>query len=115
MNNWFEIYQWLYSYTIPKTFTDYGDLKKGKQRNLEGEKTRPNGLPILKDKRRGDVYSNATLIINTSHNNGKTIVHYEDCFPISLTQLDFSTQKSQEEYLTATVTFRYIYYSVERI
>ena len=57
-------------------------------------------------------YSDATLLILTSHNNGNIEVQFKDTFPISLTGIDFDSTTSAHETLTATVRLAYFYYDL---
>jgi len=54
--------------------------------------------------------SDATLLILTSHNNVSKEIKFTDCFPISLSAVEFSTQQTDIEYLQADVTFKYTYF-----
>ncbi len=58
----------------------------------------------------GGVFSDATLNILTSKNNPVTEVRFNDCFPISLSSLQYNQQATDTDYLTATVTFEYKLY-----
>lgn len=58
------------------------------------------------------VQSDATLIILNSHNNKTKEVQFKDCFPTSLSGLEFDVQ-SGIEYLTAEVTFKYSYFEIK--
>ena len=55
----------------------------------------------------------ATLSILTSHNNVSKEITFRDCFPTSLTALEFSTQQTDIEYLQADATFKYTYFEVK--
>ena len=58
----------------------------------------------------GGTFSDATLNILTSKNNPVTEVRFRDCFPISLSALQYNQQATDTDYLTATVTFEYKLY-----
>ena len=58
----------------------------------------------------GGVFSDATLSILTSKNNPVTEVRFSDCFPLSLSALQYDQQATDTTYLTATVTFDYKLY-----
>ncbi|MGY8866767.1 MAG: hypothetical protein ACKVJK_14230 [Methylophagaceae bacterium] len=55
----------------------------------------------------------ATLSILTSHNNVSKEITFRDCFPTSLSALEFSTQQTDIEYLQADATFKYTYFEVK--
>tara|TARA_B100000929_G_scaffold290391_1_gene283801 strand:- start:2747 stop:3376 length:630 start_codon:yes stop_codon:yes gene_type:complete len=58
----------------------------------------------------GGIFSDATLSILTSKNNPVTEVRFTDCFPLSLSALQYDQQATDTNYLTATVTFDYKLY-----
>ena len=58
----------------------------------------------------GGILSDSTLSILTSKNNPVTEVRFRDCFPISLSSLQYKQQATDTDYLTATVTFEYKIY-----
>ena len=58
----------------------------------------------------GGILSDSTLNILTSKNNPVTEVRFRDCFPISLSSLQYNQQATDTDYLTATVTFEYKIY-----
>ena len=57
--------------------------------------------------------SDATLSILSSHNNVTKEITFRDCFPTSLSAVEFSTQQNDIEYLQADVTFKYTYFEVK--
>ena len=56
--------------------------------------------------------SDATLSILSSHNNVTKEVTFKDCFPTSLSAIEFSTQQTDIEYLQADVTLKYTYFDI---
>jgi hypothetical protein len=62
----------------------------------------------------GESYKfDATLSILTSHNNVSKEITFRDCFPTSLSALEFSTQQTEIEYLQADASFKYTYYEIK--
>ena len=51
--------------------------------------------------------SDAILSILSSHNNVTKEIKFNDCFPVSLSGADFTSQANDVEYLQASVTFKY--------
>lgn len=98
LKNYHEIRDWLVGLGFPDTFKQHKEL-------LEQADT-----PFL-DGNRGKPWSDATLILNTSHNNKNMEVSFQDCFPVSLTGLTFSVQTDTVEIKEATVVFAYSKYS----
>ena len=59
----------------------------------------------------GAIYSDAKLIILTSRNIPKIEISFLDCYPKSLSALEYNQQATDIEYLTASVTFGYKYHT----
>ena len=59
-----------------------------------------------------DLYSNARLMILTSHSNTNHIVEFTNIFPISLSGVPFDATVGDVEYLLADVTFKYEKYEL---
>lgn len=109
---WYEIHKWIIGQGFPEKFKQYYDLKHGLDKDLDGNLIVPIGKPKPKI---GHIYSDATLLIHTSHNNPNIKITFSDAFPVFLSPLNFQTNLSDEKYLTCTVDFRYTYYIVEKI
>ena len=65
---------------------------------------------------RGDdleMYSDATLMINTSSNNANVEFNFIDCFPTSLGAIEFSTDAQDVAYAQCDLTLRYTYYTIK--
>jgi len=58
-------------------------------------------------------YSDATLMILSSNYNPTFKINFTDCFPKSLTGIDFDTSLNDINPITATVSFGFINYSIE--
>ncbi len=113
LENYQEIHGWLRGIGFPGGHEEFKNL-------LDGGSDR---FPTSKNSSQGDagrvkynapnvgaVFSDATLNILTSKNNPVTEVRFNDCFPISLSSLQYNQQATDTDYLTATVTFEYKLY-----
>ena len=60
-----------------------------------------------------EMYSDSTLIINTSSNNANIEINFIDCFPTSLGGIDFTTDVSDVAYAVCDLTLRYTYYTIK--
>ena len=58
------------------------------------------------------MYSDTTLVINTSSNNPNMYFSFEDCFPTSLGSIEFATDASEVEYSVCDLTLRYTLFKV---
>lgn len=68
---------------------------------------------IIKDPKGESYKFDATLSILTSHNNVSREVTFSDCFPTSLSAIEFSTQQTDIEYLQADASFKYTYFEIK--
>ena len=57
--------------------------------------------------------SDATLSILSSHNNVTREIKFKDCFPTSLSAVEFSTQQTDIEYLQADVVLKYTTFEIK--
>lgn len=60
-----------------------------------------------------DLYSDGTLTILNGINKPLFSVRFKDMFPISLSDINFDATLTDQEYLTADVTFTYLIYNFE--
>ena len=93
--NWTEIYDWMVGLGSPTTIKEYK------------ENVRKKGTEAI--------VSDATLTILNSVMNPNFEIMFRDMFPTSLSELPFDSTMSDIDYLTATVTFRYLNYEFRRI
>lgn len=89
MAGYFEIYNWLISIGFPENFNQYKGLQ-------ESQKGAPNQL-----------LSDATLTILTSNFTPNLEVRFEDLYPVSINNIEFTSMDSDVNYLSATATFKY--------
>jgi hypothetical protein len=102
LENYQEIHGWLRGLGFPGGHEEFKNLLSGgSDRFPTSKNTTPN---------QGAIFSDATLNILTSKNNPVTEVRFNDCFPISLSALQYNQQATDTDYLTATVTFNYKLY-----
>ena len=104
MVNYQEVYNWIMQLG-PGIATD--DFK-----DLVGSTKSTTGF----DNRTGDykeMYSDATLLVNTSSNNANVEFQFIDCFPTSLGAIEFATDAPEVEYAIADMTLRYTYFKIK--
>jgi len=88
MKNWLEINNWMRDVSNVEDFTEYKTNKS-------------------------DRVSDCTLHILTSGKNENVRYVFKDCWPRSLTGIDFDSSVSDIEPPTATVVFAYTTYSID--
>ena len=103
MKNYQEIFNWIMQLGPGHDTDDF--------QTLVGSTKTTTGF----DNRSGDMkemYSDSTLVINTSSNNPNMYFSFEDCFPTSLGAIEFATDASEVEYSVCDLTLRYTLFKV---
>jgi hypothetical protein len=97
--NYKAIYSWMVGLTYPETHDMYkAFLASAKNANSYSELAKG--------------YSDASLTILDSSNNPVQRITFIDAFPTSLSTLPFTSQSSDVQFLRATATFDYTYYTL---
>ena len=104
--SWNEVFKWLTALTFPKDFSQYRNLQYLKKTTLIPTNV---GIP------RGAQYSDAALTIYTNKNNPTARIKFKDCFPITLGAIDFDVEKSAEDPVVCSASFRYSLYEFEKL
>jgi hypothetical protein len=97
LNNYLEVYNWLTGIGFPEAFNQYAAVSANVPGSGEG------------------IYSDGTLMILNSAKRPNVEVTFEDMYPTSMTDLNFTTTISDIDYLEASVTFRYKYYKIRKL
>jgi hypothetical protein len=108
MNNWYEIYAWMRGISFPEDNQQYRDWLAGRTTNL-------NGVPLSSTLNMNSVHGTGTFLINTSQNNPCLKITFVDMHPVSLGEIVFDTRETDVLYVTASVSFKYSYFLVEKI
>lgn len=101
MANYNELFNWLIGLGFPKNRQQF---KKYTEEHDTGLSDRGNGQ-----------FSDATLVILSSSNQPTAQIMFRDCFPVSLSGLDFDISNASTQYFQAQATFRYREFVVEAI
>lgn len=102
MKNYQEIYNWIIQLGPGYDTDDFKSLVNSKQ----------TSTGKFSNASFEDMYSDATLMVNTSSNNANVEFMFEDCFPTSLGSIEFSAQGDQE-YATCDLTLRYTLFKIK--
>jgi hypothetical protein len=94
MKNYIEIFNWMIALGFPHNYGQYSAIKKINKSSGEG------------------IYSDAVLTVLTSSMNPNIEFSFVNAFPYSLTDIEFSSQGTDVEYLEATVGFRYELFTI---
>ena len=99
LKSWMEIHDWMRAMTYPTEFAEYARLNRLNPPHTS--KVKPQ-------------YSDAALVILDSSQNSNYRVTFKNCYPTSLSAIQFSTTgQGPLETMTADATFRYDYYNIE--
>lgn len=101
MTNYLEIHNWLVSLGHPQSLSQTAYRGPG------------NNTGVMN--KGGDLYSDGTLLILTSNQNPNLQISFKRMFPTSLSELVFDAALTDIEYLEATVTFRYLLFTIQTI
>lgn len=109
--NWYEIFSWMQGIGFPESIDQYGKLKSGTLPDLNGDIPK-NPIP---QRTHGLIYGQGTLLINSSQNVPVLKISFVDMHPVSLGQLTFDSRNTDVAYATSSVTFKYDYFTVEKL
>ena len=98
--SWTSILDWIRGYAFPENFDQYKNLPLQQK------------LQVSADTK--SQYSDAMLTVYSNKNNPVLQIAFTDLFPVSLSGVEFSTQQSAENILTARATFKYTNFSYKR-
>jgi hypothetical protein len=97
LSNYLEIHEWLRAFGRPENFEDYKKLASFASWTADG------------------IYSDISLIVLSSTHMPNYDIVYVDAFPITLSGLNFSTSDTDVNYIEASATFKYSYYTISKI
>ena len=116
LENYIEIHNWLASLGFPKNREQF-KTHRSPTSNLPKATVGTSGdigdvKPITSD---SPMFSDSVLTVLSNKNNPVVECRFEDCFPTSLSSLDYSQNQTDVEYLTAEVTFKYKIYEIKTL
>lgn len=97
LQNYLEIYNWLTALGKPEEFDQYKTIAEKKEWTGEG------------------IYSDISVIILSSTKSANYEVVYVDGYPVSLSDIQFNTVDEDVTYISASATFKYTYYTINKI
>ncbi len=96
MENYMAIHNWLTGLGFPETTQQYKNLTTNEQ-----------GIRDSKE-----AFSDGSLYVLNSSYNTIAIIKFKDLFPFSLSSLEFDSTKTDIQYFTADVSFKYTVYNI---
>jgi hypothetical protein len=97
LQNWFEVHNWIRSLGFPDNFTEYAQIKEQTQVSGQG------------------VRSDISLVLLNAVKLPTFEITFRECFPISLSALQFDVTDNTVDYMTAQASFKYILYDVVKL
>lgn len=99
MWNWEIIYHWLRGMTFPCSFEEYKNMDRLSLETMESKQPQ---------------YSDAYLSVLSGLNNPKVRFKFWNVFPIGLSDVNFDVEANADTVMTASATFAYHIYNIER-
>ncbi len=96
LKNYLEIHNWMRALGTPATYDERSEWESGFDKYDDNSKK----------------YSDGTLQVLNNNNRLNFNVVFEEMFPVGLSTLNFDVTNSDNEYFTASVTFRYALYEI---
>lgn len=103
MRTWYDIYSWIRGLGFPENYDQYKKFT-----DIDGKTNPVIGIT-------DPLYAEGILIINSSQNNPLIKINFVNIYPTSLSDLSFDTRETDVMYVTSTATFKYDYFTVEKI
>lgn len=76
--------------------------------------TKPQEFPQYLNRERKIPYHDALLTINTNTNIPNIRISFKNCHPTSLSNIIFSTMHNGDSMITADISFRYDFFTIDR-
>lgn len=105
MGDYYELYNWMIGLGFPNTHQEFIDFVGSQAYRF----------PIVNKNAEGPQLSDATLLVLGSNNTPIAQFFYYDCFPVSLTSLEFDSTVENPEYFQATVDFKFRHFNFESL
>ena len=93
MNNYIEVFNWMKGITFPENYDQFKNLKNSE-------------YGLLTD---------ISIVIMNSHKNPNIEIQFQDCFPVSLSDVTLDTTQNDVVYPQATVTFAFKNFTITKL
>ena len=104
MGNYRELYDWLIGIGSPEDSSQYTEF-------ANKHSFRTPGISSGKTQ----LVSDAVLMVLDSNNNPVNKIKFQDCYPTSLSGLDFDISTGNTDYFQGLATFRFRQYTIESV
>ena len=109
MKNYYQVHDWIREITTPYSAREF-EYDRGTHKSINKEKLKLNRTDREILFGNNDWLSDASLYILSSNYRPVAEFIFRDCFPLSLTTLNFDASVPDVNYFTAEVTLRYNYF-----
>ena len=108
MSNYIELYNWIIALGFPENHNQFRSRQIDQQfRNPDNSiVTKPDGTPAIRTTDAYD-YSDASLLVLDGNRNPVVSLDFQECFPTSLSAVDFDISTGDTRYFTAQAVFKY--------
>lgn len=108
MSNYIELYNWLIALGFPENHSQFRERQISQQfRNPDNSVvTYADGKPAIRTTDAFD-YSDASLLVLDGNRNPVVSLDFQECFPTSLSGIDFDITTGDTLYFTAQAVFKY--------
>lgn len=113
LQNYMELHNWLLNIGFPERYDQFqGQVRPDGTTRPTGKTSDRNVAGFGKYSDR-DLYSDITMHILSSKNNPVAKIKFFECFPVNLTNVEYSQQESDTTYAECTATFAYTLFTAE--
>jgi len=99
LENYLEIHNWMRALGVPFDFTERRQFERAVQKIEDRQKDR-------------NIFSDGTLIVQTNNLTSNFDIVFTDMFPTTLSTLEFDATVTDNNFMTAQVSFAYTYYEI---
>lgn len=116
MANYIELYNWMMALGFPENHSQFRKrTSEQKFRNPDGSpEISSSGVPQIRASDAMD-FSDATLLVLDGNRNPAVSLNFLDCYPISLSGVDFDITVGDAQYFSAQASFGYRIFTIEPI
>ena len=115
LQNYMELQNWLLNIGFPERYDQFQcQIRPDGTTRPTGKTSDPEVSGFGKQSER-DLYSDITMHILSSKNNPVAKIKFFECFPVNLTNVEYSQQESDTTYAECTATFAYTLFTAEAV
>ena len=116
LENYRTLHDWMTGIGFPKSRKQFRDFRSNKSTQITSVVRDAPPVDIVSEATPDTAfYSDAYLIILSNKNNPIIEVDFQDCYPVSLSALQYDQSATDVQYITASATFSYQLYEFSTI